>query len=234
MEGKRYSTLICLILLLASILIINLISDKGDATNTSEKYALIAVSSINQTHETEYQKSVAFYEYLIDEGYSPANIRYFGPDTITYTDDNSTVGNIESGFEAIINASSDNDNVVIYVSDHISHISQVEFHFNDGVINQTLMNSWLDSISCSEMTFIMNGNRSGLVREFRSPGRTIMSSMSSIDEYSPDHFNITRSLETGLADSNNDGIVTLREAFYYERLILIYEQRPQHPQIWLN
>jgi hypothetical protein len=234
MEGKRYTITTGLILMIACVVILNLVTDKADATPTTESFALIAVSSINQTDETEYEKSIAFYEYLIDEGYDSDNIHYFGPDYITYTDDESTTENIESGFQTIINGSSSNDDVVIYISDHITHISQVEFYFNDGVIVESDMSSWLDSISCSELTFIMNGNRSGLVEEFRSPGRIIMSSMSSIDETCPDYFNISRSLENMMADLNDDGVVSFTEAFYFERLILYLQQRPQHPQIWLN
>ena len=234
MREKGCTITIALILMISLVIFLNIISDKSNATPTVEKFALIAVSSVNQTHETEYDKSIAFYEYLIDEGYTQENIYYYGPDSITYTDDESTVSNIEEGFESIINASTIDDDVVIYISDHIQHISVVQFYFNDGVIDGTQMGSWLDSISCSDLTFIMNGNRSGLVQDFREPGRTIMSSMSSIDEFSPDYFNITRSLENNLADANWDGVVSFTEAFYYERYLLFINQYPQHPQIWID
>jgi hypothetical protein len=58
--------------------------------------------------------------------------------------------------------------------------------------------------------------------------------MSEIDEYSPDYFNITRSLENDLADRDCDGHVSYEEAFYFERLLLWMNQRPQHPQIWID
>jgi hypothetical protein len=58
--------------------------------------------------------------------------------------------------------------------------------------------------------------------------------MSSTDEFCPDYFNITRSLETSLADWNDDGVVTFTEAFYYERWLLYINNKPQNPQIWLN
>lgn len=234
MREKAYLVTGCLISFVSLVVLLNVISEKCEAVPITNDYALIAISSINETHQTEYEKSVAFYEYLIDEGYSSNNIHYYGPSSITYTDGVANTSNIEDGFEALINSTTNTSDVTIYISDHIQHISQIEFYFNDGIINQTLMDSWLDSMSYSELTFIMNGNRSGLVKEFRQAGRTIISSMSEIDETCPDYFNITRSLENDLADRDWDGDVSYEEAFYFERYILWINQRPQNPQIWID
>ncbi|MFO8050408.1 MAG: hypothetical protein R6V01_01760, partial [Thermoplasmatota archaeon] len=98
-------------------------------------------------------------------------------------------------------------------------------------ISADTMDSWMDQIQCSSITVILNGERSGMAGpDLQDPERDIICSMGANEEYDPDLFNITRSLEDPTADTNNDGVVDFIEAFWKE--VELLEATGQVPAIY--
>ena len=198
-----------------------------------DRLALIVVSSYGGTDEFELEKAVAFYDYLIDEGYDEDEIFFLTDEKVTGKDDNASVSDIDDAFDAFTSDSKQRTEVRIYVSDNSHAIEgQSYYRFKDGNISCNSIIQWVDSLKFEDLVYITLGNHSGLFGERLSGnGRVIMSSMRDYEKSSVDHFNITRSLEDEEADVNEDGDVSFKEAFYKEQERL-EEYEFQNPEIW--
>jgi hypothetical protein len=178
---------------------------------------LIIVSSYGGHYQNELYKARSFHEY-IDDSYSEEVVICLTDPTDPYSDGPANVSNVYEAFQWLINNSIPSEEVIIYISDHEKRIlNETYFLFEDGNISSLMIDSWLDQVQCSEMTVILNGERSGLAGpDLADPSRDVICSMGSDQEYNPDTFNITRSLEDPTADQNNDGIVDYIEAYRKE------------------
>ncbi|MFW3146386.1 MAG: hypothetical protein ACMUIE_06205 [Thermoplasmatota archaeon] len=223
------STLLALSLFLAAaVLIINV-----EATSIPDQKALIVISSVLGTDQHEVDKAVAFHDYLIDQGYSEGDIEFLCMEDISFADGRSTKGNVKTAFDTLIEESTEDTELIIYISDNNHFINgKLYYQFVGGDIPCSSVEDWVDNIEFSELTFINNGPRSGLFgAQLQGDDRIIMSSMEADQTCSPDQFNITRSLEDSSADANNDGVVSIIEAFNNEEQIL--EETGQTPLIWV-
>lgn len=233
MQLKSYYLAPALLILIIGSLLMIYSADEVNAIPNTEKHALIIVSTYGQTPSSEIDKAVSFYEYLIDEEYNHTNIHFYGPTNISYVDANSSVENVEAGFQCLIDNSSIDQYFVIYISDHVT-FSESIYNFEDGNISSDEVSDYLDNMTCDQLTFINNGNHSGICEDYRAQSRIIMSSMASDQSYSPDYFNITRSLEDIDADTNNNQVVSYQEAFNHEVYLIEQDGYDQDPKIWIN
>ncbi len=219
---------IFLCLILVSTLLFS-ISSNGEGSN--DRYSIIIVSTLFESRAEE-EKALYFYDHLIDEGYDSERIDFLAYDNTTNSDRISNVSNIEDSFDSLINNSDPNKEIVIYIADHEQGTrGNSYFEFVDGNISSSTLDGWMDEISCSELTVILLGNRSGLSGDTLSDiNRLVMSSMRYDETNYPDHFNITRSLKDPLSDSDGDGEVSFEEAFWKERDLIMGSG--QTPCIW--
>ncbi len=161
-------------------------------------------------------------EYLIDDGYEEEDIDLISAGDSEYIDSIDSLSNINASFSDLISESDEDTEVVVYISDN-GHAENgyPSLWFMDGNISGIQFDSWFDEITCSEFTFIIGGNRSGIIGpDVADPSRTVMSSMRGDQVAFPDQFNITRSLKDLSADSDNDGVVSFVESFCKEVFIL--------------
>lgn len=225
--NKYYLGSIIGILLVVGIIFLNFGFGEADANgsgNSEKKMAIVIISSYdNHSAIHELGKGVAFYNYLIDEGYQEQDIVFLSDIPVPNSDGNANVSNVEDGFEFLILDGNENKSVTVYISDHgFQLIDGMAFNLSDGSIDSTSINYWLNEMFFSDLTMIVNGNRSGLAGPaFCGLDRLIICSMGEDEINHPDHFNITRSLENSEADRDNDGIVSFEEAFYAERHIMM-------------
>ena len=219
---------IFLCLMLVSTLLFS-ISSNGEGSN--DRYSIIIVSTLFESRAEE-EKALYFYDHLIDEGYDPEKIDLLAYGDTMNSNRKSNVSNIEDSFDSLINNFDPNKEIVIYITDHEQGtMGNSYFEFVDGNISSSTFDGWMDEISCSELTVILLGNRSGLSGDTLSDSnRLVMSSMRYDETNNPDQFNITRSLEDPLSDTNGDGTITYEEAFHWECDIVFYYG--QNPQLW--
>jgi hypothetical protein len=98
----------------------------------------------------------------------------------------------------------------------------VKFNFNNGQISASTIDGWLDDVTCSEMTVILNGEKSALAGPaLDTTSRDVICSMKSDQTYCPDNFDIASSLDDPNADANNDGTITYIEAYENEKDLLV-------------
>ncbi len=229
-EGKmdRYTGIMLSILFSAACILIMFANDSS-GTPTQSKRAIIIVSSSNGENQYEIDKAICFLEYLLDDGYDEDDIDLISVGDSEYIDSIDSLSNINASFSDLIYESDEDTEVVIYISDNgHAEYGCPSLWFRDGNISGIQFDSWFDEITCSEFTFIIGGNRSGIIGpDVADPSRTVMSSMRGDQVAFPDLFNITRSLEDETSDTDEDGVVDFIEAFYHERDLLIgYSQTP--------
>jgi len=219
--------------LLATLALVATVLLVGNVSATSDEYkALIVVSSFQGTSQNELNKAIAFYDHLMEKGYGDDDILFLCTQEMTIKDGDPTAHSVEEGFEWLIKNSQEHTEVNIYISDN-SHASEMElyYQFYDGTVNCFDIVDWVNEISYSTLNYITLGNHSGLFgRQLVGPNRVVMSSMRDFEEADTDQFNITRGLLDPLADYNNDGKVSMVEAFWSEYITLLPE--PQTPVLW--
>jgi hypothetical protein len=205
----------------------------GSANADPEEFkALIVVSSFQGTNQHEIDKAVAFYDYLLDNGYDDSDIEFLCEEDLSIKDGNPIVENIENGFEWIINNSKKKTTVNIYISDN-THSSQSEtfYQFVDGTIKCSQVVNWIENTTYSYLNYITLGNHSGSFGpQLIGENRVVISSMRDFETADPDQFNITRGLLDPMADMNNDNVVSMVEAYYSEFETLM--TAPQTPILW--
>ncbi len=196
--------------------------DHSDGTSIEKKKAVIIVSSCYGENRYEIDKAMSFMDYLIDEGFDEDDIDLMSAGDSDRIDSPDLLCHINSSFSGLISGSDEDTDVVIYISDNGHAENGIpSLRFRDGNITGIQFDSWFDEITCSEFTFIIGGNRSGIIGpDVSDISRTVMSSMGENQVSSQDLFNITRSLEDPSADLNNDGVVSFLEAFRNEELLL--------------
>ena len=225
---ERYTSILISILVavaLSTILLLN----GSSGIPTESRMAIIIVSSWNGENHFEIDKAIFFTEYLINEGFQEDDIDLISTGSSEYIDSIDLLSNINSSFSDLIFESTLNTEVVIYISDNGHAENEYpSLWFRDGNISGIQFDQWFDQIVCSELTFIIGGNRSGIIGpNVTDPERTVMSSMNEDQVSFPDLFNITRSLEDPESDTNEDGVVDFLEGFYHERdLVINYGQTP--------
>ena len=200
-------------------------------TNPSMK-SIIIVSEYEGYSSYEMGKASSFYSHMRNNC-SADDIIYLTNMSQMEADGNATVNNIENAFNWLKQNSTAETEVVIYIYDHAQCISNENYLiFNDGNISFNCINGWLNQTSYGKMTVILNGKQSGIGGpELKEGIRDIICSMGSFQEYNPDLFNITRSLEDSSADTNQDGQVSYIEAYWKE--VGNLQEYDQDPCIWI-
>ena len=221
---KLFSVGILIMLPLVVLFIVN----SADATTGSDNYAILLVSDVNGDDTVEDQKSVDLYNYLLEEGYSDESILVLNNQELTINDYESRLEYIEISFSYVISNSNSGSDVVVYISDFAKETQNGPvFQFIDGDLEMSTIDGWIDDISCDELTVIIGGKNSGIAGPaLAEQNRLVMSSMKATQSYSPDGFDIARSLNDPLADSDEDGSVSFLEAFEYEKSSLTTGQVP--------
>lgn len=217
---------------LSVVLVALLMASGSDASKSGEKRALIVISEFNRTNEHEVSKAVAYYEFLVDEGFDEDNIKFLCMSDADVKDGNSTKDDVEDAFKDLVDDSSDQDDIRIYVSDNLHGTSSYKkYQFIDGNLSCSKVIGWIDDMEYSSLHYINLGNHSGLFgKELAGPKNVVISSMRANEDTIQDKFNITRGYMDPQADLNNDGIVSIKEAFYSEKKTL--EGTDQTPIMW--
>ena len=218
---KKKWTLLVLISILSVTVSWLVLSNGVRAELNSNDKCLIIISGFDGYSSNEMEKGSSFYDY-INNTLQDDNIIFLTSTSHPESDGESTLENIESAFEWLIGNSSSSNEVIIYISDHEKRLfNETYFTFNDGNISVDTIDSWIDEIDCIHTTVIINGEKSGLGGiDLQDSSRDIICSMEDDQEYDPDLFNITRSLEDPAADTNNDEVVDFIEAFWRENYLL--------------
>jgi len=223
LENTIQRIALMVILSLGLVLILFIIIDNVEASNPPETICLIIVSGNGGYSQTELSKASSFYDHMLEE-LDSEDIRYLTDQLDPSSEGPANYSNIEAAFEWLEMSSSPEVEVIIYISDHEKRVyDEIFFTFDDCDISITTMDQWFDLVSCSGMTLILNGERSGLAGpELIVPDRDIFCSMEEDQEFDPDLFNITRGLKDPTADLNNDNNVSYMEAFLKEVINLQY------------
>ena len=205
-------------LLLGFLLLTHFVN--GEGTGTDRK-CLIIVSGHDGYSQHELVKASFFRDHLLEE-ISEDDIKYLTDPDDPDSDGPANVSNIEDAFDWLKDECESDTEVIIYIFDHIIAINNEEtFLFDDGNITASTIDSWLDDVSYSRTTIILNGERSGLGGpDLTGPSRDVMCSMRSYQTSDPDLFNITRSLEDPSADLDGDEKVSFIEAYWNEVILL--------------
>ncbi|MDG6225000.1 MAG: hypothetical protein QCI82_05750 [Candidatus Thermoplasmatota archaeon] len=190
----------------------------ADAEATEDMKSLVIVSGFGGYSVHELDKAASFRSHLLDSC-SQDDMVYLTKAGIFGSDGTATVANLEDAFEWLITVSGPETRVAVYIMDHAQMINnQPHFRFEDGSISASTIDGWLDQISSSDITIILNGERSGLGGpSLAGSSRDVICSMMSSQTYCPDNFDIARSLGDPAADSDDDGTVSYIEAFNYEK-----------------
>ncbi|MBN1389435.1 MAG: hypothetical protein JXA22_02220 [Candidatus Thermoplasmatota archaeon] len=207
------------------------VSVNADETVEDQK-SIIIVSGNMGYSQYELEKASAFYSYRSEHS-SSGNIIYLTDPSQPGSDGSANLSSIENAFDWLINSSTQDTKVTIYISDHEQSINNEHyFIFDDGNLTSTLIDMWLDQVQCNEMTVILNGERSALAGpDLSCPSRDIICSMGSDQEFYPDQFNITRGLEDPSADLDYSGSVDYIEAYLSEKE-LISQYSEQDPVLF--
>jgi hypothetical protein len=205
-----------------TILVIGLlISNTASATINSDSVCLIIVSGCEGYSDNELVKASSFFNCL-NQTLDRDDIYYLTATSESGSQGPANISNVENSFQWLQNNCEPSDEVIIYISDHAKRsFNDTYFSFNDGNISADTIDSWIDEIDCIHTTVIINGEKSGLGGiDLQDSSRDIICSMEDDQEYDPDLFNITRSLEDPASDTNNDEIVDFIEAFWRENYLL--------------
>ncbi len=210
-------SVITIMILVVAVLISNTVT----AEITSESVCLIIVSGNGGYSTSELEKASSFFDY-VNETLDRDDIRYLTTILDSESQGSANITNIQDSFQWLENNCQSSDEVIIYISDHAKRVfNETYFTFNDGDISTSTIDSWIDEIDCVHTTVIINGEKSGLAGiDLQESSRDIICSMEYDQEYDPDLFNITRSLEDPASDTNNDEIVDFIEAFWRENYLL--------------
>jgi hypothetical protein len=183
--------------------------------------SLVIVSGYNGYTSHELVKASDFRGHLLDSC-STDDMIYLTDSGISGSDGTATVSNVEDAFSWLKDNCDSNTEVAVYIMDHAQVINGYpSFRFEDGLIRASTIDGWLDQVSCSEMTVILNGERSALNGPtLDTVSRDVICSMKSGQTYCPDNFDIADSLDDITADVNNDGIVSYIEAYEKEKNLL--------------
>lgn len=194
--------------------------------------ALIIISDFSGGSKNEMEKGIDFYDHLTSEGYEHDDIIFLAPWGVDNRDGSPTTCKIDDAFQYLIDDTSVDKDIVIWISDHSgADTNGTYFQFTDGSITADEVDDWMNDIDCDEMTVIIGGTCSGLAGpELAKSGRTIISSMGHDQFCSPDLFDIARGLTTATADTNGDGIISYREAYVSE--VSLINWSGQKPGIW--
>ncbi len=219
--GKTKKVITASIITLVILVVATLISNKATAEITSESVCLIIISGNGGYSTGELEKASSFFDY-INETLDRDDIRYLTTTLDSESQGPANISNVEISFQWLENNSQSSDEVIIYISDHAKRLfNETYFSFDDGDISTSTIDSWIDEIDCIHTTVIINGEKSGLGGiDLQDSSRDIICSMEHDQEYDPDLFNITRSLEDPAADTNNDEVVDFIEAFWRENYLL--------------
>jgi hypothetical protein len=190
----------------------------GRAISPIPRCAIIIVSDLDGFDDTELEKADQFYQYLKDEDHTDDDIYFLTEEDRSGYDGNPNVENFEKAFSWLKNTSGPSSQPVIYVYDHVIWgYGNVTFQLSDGNITTNTINEWLSSTLFQDITMILGGKRSGMAGpDLSTCSRDIICSMGSDQIFSPDQFNITRSLEDPSADTNQDCKITYVEAYWKE------------------
>ena len=221
-----------IILLTTAVILSLFISRNGEGITSMPRCAIIIVSDLDGFDDSELEKADQFYQYLINKGYNDGDIYFLTDGARNGYDDNPSVSNIQEAFSWLENTSESSSQPIIYIHDHEKLIlGNVTFQFSDGNISADTINSWISSTEYSDLTMILNGNRSALAgSDLQDPSRDIICSMRSNQTFSQDIFNITRGLTDPTADYDKDGEVSYTEAYLRECYNLRFDD--QDPQIY--
>jgi len=213
---RKSSGLFIIGLLTITVCIISL-CQQANGQGSSEKKCLIIISGLDGYSDHEVGKSASFRNHLL-QNCSMNDICYLTDPSQSFSDGPANLSNIVNAIEWLKGCSGPNTEVTVYIFDHILMIeNEATFLFDDANISSQIFDSWLDQVQCSKMTVILNGERSGLGGSvLAAPSRDIICSMRSDQQFIPDQFNITRSLEDPTADMNDDEIVDYIEAYWKE------------------
>jgi hypothetical protein len=205
-------------LLLGFLLLTQFVNGEG---STVERKCLIIVSGHGGYSQHELGKASSFRDHLLED-ISEDDIKYLTDPDDPDSDGPANVSNIENAFDWLKDECDSNTEVLVYIFDHIVIINSEEtFLFDDGNITASAIDSWLDDVSYSKTTIILNGERSGLGGpDLTGSYRDVICSMRSYQTNDPDLFNITRSLKDPSADLDSDGVVSFVEAFWNEVILL--------------
>ncbi|MFO8052001.1 MAG: hypothetical protein R6V01_09955 [Thermoplasmatota archaeon] len=228
---RKYTPFMILPALVIAVVLL-LVANGTNATPSGEKRALIIVSEYDGSNQYEVNKAAAYYDHLIEEGFSSENMVFLCMSDHPDKDGNSSLSNVESSFKDLIDDSSNQDDVRIYVSDNVHVInSDTHYQFSGGQLPCNNVIGWVEEMKFSSLDYLNLGNHSGLFgRELAGPNRVIISSMREYEETPKDKFDITRGYDDPNADTNGDGTVSTEEAFYSERIRL--EGTDQTPIMW--
>jgi len=217
MNDRSTPTLVILGFLTILVSIYFTVSVKADDPFQDLK-SIIIVSGHLGYSQHELEKASAFYSYQL-ECSSSGNIIYLTDPVQFGSDGSANLSNIENAFDWLINSSTQDTIVTIYIFDHEQSINNENyFIFDDGNLSSTLIDMWLDQVQCYDMTIILNGQRSGLSGpDLVGFNREIICSMRYDQEFDPDLFNITRGLEDPSADFDYSGSVDYIEAYLSEK-----------------
>ena len=208
------------------------IQDEASAQKQDYLKCLIIVSGNEGYSEQELSKASSFRDHQLTHcDYN--DIRYLTDPSDPNSQGPANLSNVEEGFDWLKTNTSESTEVVVYISDHAQAINNENyFLFDDGNISIDTVDSWLDQVQCNQMTIVLNGERSGLGGpDLSDPGRDVICSMGANQSFSPDLFNITRSLEDPSADTNHDGQVSYIEAYWKE--VENLQGTDQDPCIWM-
>jgi len=207
------------------------INVEGDETATDEKHLIIVSGYLGYSHDS-VNKASSYKEYL-KTNCSKSDIYYLTDPLDIESDGPSNLSNIEKAFQWLSSNSNSNTKVSVYIFDHITMIDHnATFLFDDCNISTNTIDSWLEMVICESMTVILNGERSSLGGEYlKDSNREVICSMEYYQEFDPDNFNITRSLEDQTSDINGDGEISYLEAYQNECELL--ENTGQNPVIWI-
>ena len=220
-------------------------------------YALVVGVEEFAGMETPYQEyldesATAFYEKLLEsENWEAENIKFL-------LNENATKENIS---DSIVNWLDDREDekdiVLIYYADHgwripinqrkygyafVCTYNTTENKFDENKISDKEFDLWVDELDSKNIVIILDHCYSGRMFALRQFGRIFLASGG---KYLFCPCNWSDSLEStifthyileglnGVADINNDGWVTAREAFHYARWPVIWHSLWHHfPYIW--
>lgn len=207
-----------------------------------------------ETPDEEYldESAIAFYEKLINsKNWKKENI-------LLLLNENATKEKIHDAITVWLDErENESDIVVIYHASHgwrprgknITKCNAFTFTYNSSgtgygpdKITDKEYDSWVDELDSKHIAIILEHCYSGRMFALRQSGRTILSAGGRFffcpcnwSEYLQDQifgFYFRQGLD-GVADLNNDGWVTVREAYYYLRVPVIWHSLLYHyPFIW--
>jgi hypothetical protein len=187
------------------------------------KLALVIVSGHGGYTPTELSKAISFRKYLLNNGFNNQDIRYLTPVQCNESHAISTKANVMESIQWLQQNSTSDTDVIIYISDHEQTVNGIiHFFFEGGNISAEQIDLWLEEVNCSSMNIFLNGPRSGLAgTDLTGINRSVYCSMKGYQDYDPDRFNITRSLQDPAADKDHNGDITYLEAFEMEKIRLL-------------